>query len=642
MGDPRDSISGQEARRLLDVLDEPLLVCDGQEVIRFANQAAARLLERRPAEIAGESFQSVVAPRLRGGTGRGLGRFVAPERERSAGGGARTSLVRRDGVEVDVELVMRELQAGKGEPLSLVILRPLPDERAFVEPDTLSSARAVEEETYRLVFDHAPLGIFHFDAAGVLTACNDRFVRIIGSTKRALVGLNMLTLPDARIVEAVRSTLAGRRAHYEGDYKAVTSGKVTPVRVDFAAIRGNAGAVVGGVAVVEDVTERKEMAARLAQADRMASVGTLAAGVAHEVNNPLAYVIGSLDLCKHQLDALRDATEQTSETAARLGAMNECVANAREGADRVRIIVRDLVTFSRAPSETPMPVDVEAVLDSSVNLAWNEIRHRARLVKSYAGVPPVFGDEARLGQVFVNLLINAAQAIPEGNVHDAEIRLSTRQDGAWAVIEVEDTGCGMPPDVASRIFEPFFTTKAIGVGTGLGLAICHGIVGSLGGQIDASSKPGEGSCFRVRLPLAEGTELEVAPKTSADATGPMRRARILIIDDEPLLGQTLRLAFEGKHDVVVATSGRQGLAELENPGEFDLILCDLMMPDVSGIAVFEQATRVRPKLVRRFVFMTGGAFTDRAREFLERHPGARLEKPFEMRQVEELLRDRQR
>jgi two-component system, cell cycle sensor histidine kinase and response regulator CckA len=375
-----------------------------------------------------------------------------------------------------------------------------------------------------------------------------------------------------------------------------------------------------------------------AETERMASLGTLAAGVAHEINNPLAYVLGSLEIGQRELRCLQAqlrAPDQLMLVADALTALD----NARVGAERLRHIVRDLLDFSRAGAVVGQAVDIEAVLDATVRVAWNEIRHRARLVKRYSGISRVSGDEARLGQVFLNLIMNAAQAI-EGDPSANQITISTRKENGIAVIEVSDTGPGIADEHLSRIFDPFYTTKPAGLGVGLGLAICHGIVANLGGEISVSSEAKRGTTFRVVLPFAPEDSAARRAVTSADAPPESESApaRILIIDDEPLLGQTLLYAFKGRHDVVICTSGRDALSRLEKDARFDLVLCDLMMPDVSGSAVYEAVKRSYPGLVRCFVFMTGGAFTERAREFLAKHPGAQLEKPFNIDDIERILR----
>jgi PAS domain S-box-containing protein len=391
------------------------------------------------------------------------------------------------------------------------------------------------------------------------------------------------------------------------------------------------------VLYAHDVTECRALATRLTETDRMAALGTLAAGVAHEINNPLTYVVGSLEVAEQALEAA-SAPEVTVDAAV-LGSIRSHVANAREGIDRVRSVVRDLRTFSRADDDVRVPVAIDPVLSAALHLARGELTQHARLVTDFSGACTVRGNPTRLGQVFLNLLLNAAHAVAEAGGGDHEIRARTRRSATGdAIVEIEDTGVGVPLDAQSQIFEPFWTTKPVGVGTGLGLSICRGIVSGLGGTITVESTPGRGSTFRVTLPTTAETPTAPTPVPITRGPGPAKpRARLLVIDDEPRLGQTLRLAFAGKHEVVLATSGREGLERIQREGPFDLVLCDLMMPDLGGIAIYEEVVRSHPELEARFVVMTGGAFTARAREFVESGKTRLLEKPFTVEALEALL-----
>ncbi len=247
--------------------------------------------------------------------------------------------------------------------------------------------------------------------------------------------------------------------------------------------------------------ENRTMQGLLVQADRMASLGTLAAGVAHEINNPLAFLLSNLEFIERELPLLcaqLPPEELQVKQAAELGL---ALREAREGAERVRFIVGDLKTFARADEGPGGPIDVRAVLQSAAKMVRSQLVLRAGLVLDYQPVPSVTGSEGRLAQVFLNLLVNASQAIPAGDPTRHQVRVRTRTDGdGMAVIEVEDTGAGVAPDVRNRIFEPFFTPKPVGVGTGLGLSICHGIIAAMGGRIEVDSPPGAGATFRVVLP----------------------------------------------------------------------------------------------------------------------------------------------
>jgi two-component system cell cycle sensor histidine kinase/response regulator CckA len=386
------------------------------------------------------------------------------------------------------------------------------------------------------------------------------------------------------------------------------------------------------LSIGRDVTERKVLERRLAQADRLAALGTLAAGVAHEINNPLAYVMLNLEWVARKLPGVRS-------DAASLEGLTAMLSEARQGVERVSTIVRELRSFSRIDGEMRAPVDLGAVVESALKIAGHEVRPRARVVASCEAVRPVMASESRLEQVVVNLLLNAAQAMPNENVDRNEIRVSVRPDGdGHAVLEVTDNGPGVPADVMPRIFDPFFTTKPVGLGTGLGLSICHGIVMSLGGRIAVYSEPGEGATFRVRLPTVEprGEDGPVSTSVPASQAGP--RARILVVDDELPIANTLRELLAPDHEVVAATSGAEALAALAG-GEFDVVFCDLVMPGMSGIDLYRRIRADRPTLAPRVVFMTGGAFTERNADFLSSVENLRVEKPFSLGVVESIVRD---
>jgi PAS domain S-box-containing protein len=393
------------------------------------------------------------------------------------------------------------------------------------------------------------------------------------------------------------------------------------------------GRDVSGVVVIErDVTLKRQTEAQLIVSDRMASVGTLAAGVAHEINNPLASVITNLDLAARDAGELLQHVGFSSELA-------EELSDAREGAERVRRIVKDLKIFSRVDEDERGAVDVEHVLESTVRMAWNEIRHRARLVKDYRKVPLVEANESRLGQVFLNLLVNAAQAIDEGNATHHEIRVRTYLGAqGHVVVSVSDTGSGIPEHLRARLFTPFVTTKPRGVGTGLGLSICHRIVTSLGGRIEVDSEPGKGTEFRVMLPRAKPDSL--SPELARPvALAARRRAKVLVIDDEPLITKVVRRTLSREHEVDALNSAEDALVRIRSGERFDVILCDLMMPQVTGMDFHAELQRGYPDQAAKLVFLTGGAFTQRARDFLEHVQNQRVEKPIDAQGLKALVND---
>jgi signal transduction histidine kinase/ActR/RegA family two-component response regulator len=372
--------------------------------------------------------------------------------------------------------------------------------------------------------------------------------------------------------------------------------------------------------------ERKRMQEERLLLDRLVSIGTLAAGVAHEINNPLAYVLANIDFA---LDKLPGGGER-AEPAMDRNEVILALQQAREGSERIRIIARDLKVFCHSDQGDPTSVDVRVVLESAITMAWNEIRHRARLVKVFADVPPVDANENRLAQVFLNLLVNAAQAITEGDAAGNEIRVTTWHELAEVVVEISDTGPGVAPEAQDHLFQPFFTTKPAGMGTGLGLSICQGIIKDLGGTIGVRSETGSGTTVRVSLPKGK---LKQTVKSSLPPSSPTkgRRGRILVVDDELSLVQTLQRILEVDHDVRGSSDARAALQMLSSEQNFDVILCDLMMPQMTGMQFHAELVRTSPVMAERVVFLTAGAFTSRAKQFLDSVPNRRLEKPFDAR-----------
>ncbi|HYO53115.1 sensor histidine kinase [Archangium sp.] len=249
--------------------------------------------------------------------------------------------------------------------------------------------------------------------------------------------------------------------------------------------------------VRQRTAELEEANAQLLFADRLVTVGQLAAGVGHEINNPLAFILGNLGYVREELARMQEEPSPTERED-----LLEALAEAQEGAERVRLLMQDLKMLSRADDAVRGPVDMGAVLRSASKMAAHEIRQRARLVMQSDGVPLAHGNAARLCQVFLNLLINAAHAITPGQVERNEIRLVARRGpGSRVIVEVSDTGCGIPSENLERIFRPFFTTKPVGVGSGLGLSVCQRIITMHGGDITVESQPGRGTTFRVSLPM---------------------------------------------------------------------------------------------------------------------------------------------
>jgi PAS domain S-box-containing protein len=481
-------------------------------------------------------------------------------------------------------------------------------------------------ELLELALESADIGIWEIDLTTNELRFDDRFIVRMGyslADPRVRDGhfwsttVHPSDMPEA--MRALTAHLQGNAALYRIEHRVrdatgqwrwlLSSGRVTARDVDGRPIR-----MVGGAL---DITERKQLQERLFLAERMASIGTLAAGVGHEINNPLTYIVLNLTLIDRELRAL-DMPPTTRERIAHM------IDQARFGTDRVSRIVRDLQALTRVPEERVAKVDLRGALTRCLEIADHQIRHRARVILELGDVPAVRGSEGRIVQLFLNLLVNAAQAIAVGSADTNWIKLAMSTNGDRVVVVISDSGVGIEPDALGRIFDPFYTTKQVGEGTGLGLAICRSIVAAMGGEIDVDSTPGQGTSFRVLLPVAGDGHVDI--EASPPSPEPCDKKRVLVVDDEPMVGHLVAKVLSG-HDVVAETSARAALTRLANDNGFDLILCDLMMPEVTGMDFYAQ---LAPDLRRRIVFLSGGAFTDRAQNFLDSVPNRRLAKPFDV------------
>ncbi len=495
---------------------------------------------------------------------------------------------------------------------------------------------ADNEAQFRRVIEAAPDGIV-VSRDGVVLFANPAAVRLLGYEGASeLVGhpMSLFLDPEELALMRERVTMAARRglplAPQEYAARRRDGSRVT-AEITSLPIEWDDGPAI--IALVRDVTERVRLRLELARADRLRAVGTLAAGVAHEINNPLAYMA----LAVESLDALlrsRMADEHLPPALA-------TVAEIRAGAQRVAAIVRDLRTFAQdgvQEDQSDASADVLEVLATLRRLVAHDVRHRATLVVDASPLPPVAISTRRLEQVMVNLVLNAAHAVEHHTTSPRILVRACTADERSVTIEVIDNGPGIATAVLPRIFDPFFTTKSPSVGSGLGLAISHRIVTDAGGSISVESEIGGGTAFRVNLPVAPmklSPALAAAPAPTS-STG-AERWRVLVIDDEPAIGRLLSTVL-GHHDVAVVSSGEAALARLRTGDTFDVVVCDLMMPVVTGIDVFTAMAAERPGFEQRFVFVTGGAFTERARSFLAEIPNLRIDKPFTTRDLEEAMR----
>lgn len=334
----------------------------------------------------------------------------------------------------------------------------------------------------RELIESAPDGLV-VQREDTIVYCSRALGTMLGRPTADLVGTRLLDLVDRADRKRLHDALGEvQPAHWERIRAQRLDGQTRLLDVArFPDV--HFGGTASGLIVLRDVTDRVALESQVRAADRLATVGMLAAGVGHEINNPLMGLLFSLEML-----------ERGNRADAR-----EVIVDARVCASKIREIVADLRMLARPDDESREPISIEPVLETSLRIAGNQLRGRAHIIRDYGDAPLVVANEARLGQVVLNLIINAAHALPDDapDHHFVRVGLGVDANG-WAVIEVSDNGCGIDPEVAQRLFEPFFTTRT--AGTGLGLSISQRIVTSLGGTIDVESRPGEGATFRVRLP----------------------------------------------------------------------------------------------------------------------------------------------
>ncbi|MCK5798735.1 MAG: response regulator [Deltaproteobacteria bacterium] len=437
----------------------------------------------------------------------------------------------------------------------------------------------------------------------------------------------------------------------------------------------------------EMARKESEIEAQLMRSHRMAELGTLAAGVAHEINNPLSYIQGNISYLQQVGLSMPEAE------------LEILLDDVQHGAERIARIVQDIGTFSRVePEAGEVSADVIEALEASVRLVENRLSHSAEVARDFdPDLPQVRADASRLQQVFVNVLTNAIQALEgaqgegthvgvEGDASVSRrgmIELRAQRVGADRVrVTIRDDGPGIPKAIQGRVLEPFFTTKAVGEGTGLGLSICFGIVTKFGGTLTIDSDEGAGTGVAIDLPAASGgdestSEAAQAREVSAQGTGvaadteettlraigrttrgiegasrsasgevrqggdpsALRRLRILVVDDEPAEGAVLTRLLH-QHEVTAVQGGQEALTLLAGGLSVDVLLCDLMMPDMSGMALHERLAVSHPSLADRMVFITGGAFSEEAQAFVDAVENPCLEKPLEMAALEAALAER--
>ncbi len=541
----------------------------------------------------------------------------------------------------------------RGVRESDVPLAPLERRGTCVGSFGVLPAGAFNERSMRLFFNAANQVALHLDRILTVAAAeHGRFRSILDSMPQAVFltdrSLRILqqNLSAERLVERLGAEASGGRLSRLGELRLgvlaeeVLEGKV-PAAVGEAALPGGAvysvtlsafasggGAPEGLVLVLADVTESRRLQAQLAQAEKLSSLGQMISGVAHELNNPLASVVGFSQLAR--------ATAVDSKLAARLETI-------RREAGRCQRIVRNLLSFARKYDPERKLLSLNEVVDSVLGLMAYQLHvdnvHAERDLDK--DVPPIAGDSHQLQQAVLNLLSNAHQAIRDTGRGGRVLIRTRRLRPGWVGLEVIDDGPGIPESVRSRIFDPFFTTKAPGEGTGLGLSLVYGTVSAHGGTVHVESAEGGGATFRVELPEGTGPSEECAEEARAPAAG-SHPARILVVDDEETVATFIceALATDG-HRTESARDGKEALERLAAE-EFDLVVADLRMPGMGGARLCEEMERMRPGVSARILLTTGDTVSRDPEAFARKSGVPVLLKPFGLDDLRRAVRSRLR
>lgn len=630
--------TAERSRSIAAAASEGILVHDETHIL-YANESLGEMLGYPPARLEGSPFTDFASAEQ-----------VARAAEQFADGRQRADVefTRADGAPLPLELTLRP-GTWEGRDVTIVTLRDLRQQRAREAEEERREAnhrallaeqlRAIEESNarFRAVARATNDVLYDWDILTGTIVWNDAVrtvLRYPGDIEAAGIQWWMAQVhpeDSDRVAATLDNAMSSGAEGWSDNYRFATPDGGRLDIIDRGVfIRDATGRPVRMIGAMMDVTGRKQLQTRLVLADRLASVGTMAAGVAHELNNPLTWVLANIRLVQESMgDGAPDATRRALDHAA-------------QGAERMRSIVSDLKVFSRN-EVLAAPVELRQVLSSALSIVASDLRAKAQLeqVDTTTGPLLVLANEARVAQVLLNLLVNAVQAIEAGHPerNRVGIHVSHPNGNVRAVsIEVDDTGAGIPPSVRARIFDPFFTTKPPGEGTGLGLSIGLQLVHEMGGEIQLVPRAGRGTRFRVTLPLTDvrpGGGRLLTPPAPAPRVAP---ARVLLVDDEAMIVEMLEQVLSPEFEVIGESESRRALARLERGERFDAMLCDVMMPGIDGMQLYSATLAMSPEQAARFVFVTGGVSNPDVHLFLEDTGRPCVEKPFDLNALRATVR----
>jgi PAS domain S-box-containing protein len=572
------------------------IMLSGHGTVEEVNPAAERLLGRAASELLGRSIRDLVCAPDGGLLGWRIDEANGPA----------PALVR-------TPTAMRPVQA------QLAAVRP-----DRTPPNLYGPLFLVD--THLALIDDLPVIVFTNDATGRCTYVSRAIERVLGYTTDEIYAMRNFAVLNIDAVPADYGRVPGV---YERDFRQRhKDGREVTMRYNVRVLADEHGRIAGAEGFGFDITKERDAQRQLLLTDRLAALGMLVAGIGHEINNPAAYVsLGVQQTARHLRGARSAEPAQLRATVERVLPILDDVA---AGVHRIAEIVGELKLFTRNPGDdgSPGPIDLNDVVRSAAALVQAELRSRARLSLALQELPAAPGTWTRLSQVVLNLLINAAQAIPPGAPEENEVAVRTARVGDEVHVVVRDSGCCIAAGALPRIFDPFYSTKPVGEGTGLGLAISYDIVRRLGGRFSVESDVGRGSTFTVALPATTvGARGRTPTPLPLAASG-----SVLVVDDEEALGSAIARELGDRMQVELVRSGGAALAALGRC-RYDAVLCDLRMPDLSGAEVYRQTQARDRGQAERFVFITGAAAAANEAEFLRAAGRPVLEKPFAMTEL---------
>jgi PAS domain S-box-containing protein len=524
---------------------------------------------------------------------------------------------RKDGTFFQVEQAIAPVRGDDGEITHFVGVMTDITARTQAEAELHSS-----ERKYRLLLESTGEGIYGIDCKGRCTFINRAGAKMIGREPSAVLGQEMHELvqprrADGRVFPAGESPIlkalrAGEHCDTNAEVFWRADGTAFPVEYRSNPIRED-GAIIGAVVMFTDITEKKKFETERLRTQRIESIGRLASGIAHDMNNILAPIMMSAPLLRMTLTPKDvEKTLATIETSA------------KRGAD----LVKQLLTFGRGVEGDRGPVAPEALIREIMRIAAQTFPRSITFITTLApGGWPVCGDASQLHQVLLNLLVNARDSMPQGGtltVATANVQFppgaallpSEAPPGPYVRLSVADTGFGIPPDIVDKVFDPFFTTKEMGHGTGLGLSTLLGVVKSHGGFVRLSSEVSRGSTFEIYLPATPGA----TEKSSENALPPSPSAGselILVVDDEESIRNILRETLERQgYRVVTANDGAEAAAVFaRNPTAIELVIADLDMPVLDGLSLVKLLRKIRPEV--KVLISSGAGATKTMQKRLE-------------------------